>query len=215
MCPKIRKILADIPEERVQKDLQRYKDKAIRLGATDAKVITTDQIVIDDRVRMKCLHPICRSYGTNLHCPPYVGDLDQMRRLVKQYKYALFIMLIVPSEELAGPHVREERKDRPSAMRLNEIVSKIESAAFYDGHHFATGFATGCKGLWCPEEECSAIKPGQPCRHPLKARAGMDAVGMDAYTMAVRVGWDIYPCGEGAKPEDLPHGTRLGIVLIH
>jgi len=32
--------------------------------------------------------------------------------------------------------------------------------------------------------------------------------------MASQAGWEIYPAGEGAKPEDLPHGTRLGIVLI-
>jgi len=215
MCPKIRKILASIPEERALEDLQRYRDAALALGATDTKVITTDQIIIDDRVRMKCLNPMCRGYGTNPHCPPYIGDLNQMRKLVGQYKYALFIMLRVPSNELAGPHVREKQTSRSSAMKLDEIVSKIESEAFYDGYHLATGFATGCKSLWCPEEECSAIKPGQSCRYPLKARAGMDAVGMNAYTMAAKVGWEIYPIGEGAKPEDVPHGTRLGIVLIH
>lgn len=97
---------------------------------------------------------------------------------------------------------------------MDEIVSKIESAAFYDGNHLATGFAGGCKGLWCPDEDCSALQIGGTCRHPLRARAGMDAVGMDAYTMASQAGWEIYPAGEGAKPEDLPHGTRLGIVLI-
>jgi len=141
-----------------------------------------------------------------------------MRKLVNKYKYALFIMLRVPSKEFAGSHVyysTTRSTTRPSAMKLNKIVSKIESTAFYEGYHFATGFSVGCKGLLCPEEECLAIKPGQSCRYPLKARAGMDAVGMSAYTMAARVGWDIYPCGEGANPEDLPHGTRLGIVLIH
>jgi len=213
MRPKIRKIHASSPEE-ILEDLQGYREKAIALGATDAKIIATDQIVIDDRIRMKCTNPMCRGYGSNPHCPPYVLDLDQMRKMVEQYQHALFIMLRVPSNELAGPHVREKRTSRPSGLKIDEIVSKIESAAFYDGHHLAIGFAVGCKGLWCPDEECAALKPGQECRHPLRARAGMDAVGMDAYTMASRMGWDIYPIGEGAIPEDLPHGTRLGIVLI-
>lgn len=215
MCPKIRKILASIPEKRVLEDLQKYKDLALALGATDAKVITTNEIIIDDRVRMKCLNPVCREYGTNIHCPPHIGDLDQTRKLVKQYKYTLFVMLSVPSNELTGLQAQEEKTYRISAMKLNDIVSKIESTAFYDGYHLATGFSTNCKDLWCPEEECSAIKPGQPCRHPLTARAGMDAVGMNAFTMAAKVGWDIYPCGKGTNPKDLPHGTRLGIVLIH
>ena len=213
MSSKIRKIHTSTQEE-LLKDLQEYRDKAIALGAIDAKVITTDQIIIDDRVRMKCLNPTCRGYGTNLHCPPYMPDLDHMRRLVKQYKYALFIMLRVPSSEVAGPHVREKRTSRASGMKIDEIVSKIESVAFYDGHHLAIGFAAGCKGLWCPDQECAAIKPGGSCRNPLRSRAGMDAAGMDAYTMASKVGWDIYPIGEGAKTEDVPHGTRLGLVLI-
>ena len=213
MCPNIRKIHA-ITQEEASRDLEKYRNMALDLGATDAKIITTDQIIIDNRVRMKCLNPACGSYGTNIHCPPYMGDLDQMRKLVKQYQDALFIMLKVPSKELVGPDAREKRTSNISGMKINEIVSKIESAAFYDGYHFATGFSGGCKGLLCPNVECQAIQPGKSCRYPLKARAGMDAMGMDAYTMAARMGWDIYPCGQSANPDDLPHGTRLGIVLI-
>jgi len=211
---KIRK-MRSVTLDEVLTDLSRYRDKALLLGVTDAKIITTDQIIIDDRVRMKCLIPICEGYGTNPHCPPYIGDLNHFRDLVNKYKYAVFIMLRVPSKELVGPNAIAKKTSRLSALKLNDIVSKIESEAFYDGYHLATGFSTGCKGILCPDEKCSVLIPGQSCRHPLKARAGMDAVGMDTYTMATNVGWDIYPLGKGAKPEDLPHGTRLGIVLIY
>jgi hypothetical protein len=37
---------------------------------------------------------------------------------------------------------------------------------------------------------------------------------MDAYTRVTRVGWDIYPIGARAQPKDIPHGHRLGLVLI-
>ena len=178
-------------------------------------MISTDQIIIDERVRMKCLHPICQGYGSNIHCPPYVGTLDETRNLVKRYQYALFIMLRVPATELVGSQALEERTSRVSARKLNEIVSVIESAAFYDGYHLAMGFSSGCKGIWCPDDVCTAIQLGGTCRHPLKARAGMDALGMDAYTMAAHVGWEMYPLGKSADPATVPYGTRLGLVLIH
>ena len=57
--------------------------------------------------------------------------------------------------------------------------------------------------------------PGQGCRHPLKARAPMEGIGMDAYTMAAKVGWDTYPVGSQTSPDKLPHGHRLVLVMIY
>ena len=214
MTSPIKPIRVDHSDIQVKQDMARYRDLAIKQGATDATVVSMDQILIDERVRMKCLHPICSGYGSNIHCPPYVGSIEETRTLVNRYRYALFIMLQVPAEELVGAKAIEEKTSIISCKRLYDIVSAIESAAFYDGYHLALGFATGCKSTWCPDEACSAIQPGGTCRHPLKARAGMDAMGMDAYTMATQVGWTIYPLGKNANPDAVPHGTRLGLILI-
>jgi hypothetical protein len=32
--------------------------------------------------------------------------------------------------------------------------------------------------------------------------------------MATDVGWDIYPIGKNTHPDQVPHGNRLGLVLI-
>ena len=42
----------------------------------------------------------------------------------------------------------------------------------------------------------------------------MEAVGIDVFKMAALSGWDIYPIGSGAKPEDMPKGTLAGIVIV-
>ena len=214
MTSQIKPIRVDRSDDQIQKDMERYQNLAIEQGATDAMILSTDQILIDERVRMKRLHPICSGYGSNIHCPPYVGSLEETRTLVKRYRYALFIMLQVPAEELVGVQAINGKTSVMSSKQLYEIVSAIESAAFYDGHHLALGFATGCKSVWCPDDTCSAIQPGGTCRHPLKARAGMDAMGMDVYTMATQVGWTMYPLGKNADPDTVPHGTRLGLILI-
>ena len=43
----------------------------------------------------------------------------------------------------------------------------------------------------------------------------MEAVGMDVYKMVASQGWEIYPIGSDAKPEDIPKGTLAGIVIVN
>ena len=212
----VRKIVEKVPLEVLQQDLEKYRQMTLELGATDAKIITTDMIEIDERVRAKCIYPKCGSYGTNAHCPPYAMDLDFVRKIVQNFQYAIFTMFKVPPEEIAGPEARASGFTVRGQMRNFEIVSKIEAEAFYDGYHLAVGFAGGpCKRAFCPNDECSALVPGQACRHPRRARSAMEGVGMDAFRMAAKVGWDIYPLGISTTPADVPHGTRLGLVLIY
>ena len=102
----LRKIKDDLTDEQVLKDLETYRQHAIdALGATDAKVITTAQVVIDERVRVKCSYPKCMFYGTNAHCPPHAMDLDAVRKVVGMYRYGIFIRLEVPPHEFSGPTV--------------------------------------------------------------------------------------------------------------
>ena len=65
-----------VSEDQLQKDLEKYRLRAIELGATDAKVINADRVIIDERVLAKCVYPKCREYGTNLNCPPYAMSPD-------------------------------------------------------------------------------------------------------------------------------------------
>ena len=186
------------------------------MGATDAKIITTDKVVIDERVLAKCTYPKCPGYGTNINCHPYAMSLEQVRKVVNNFNYAIFIKVDVPSANTAGPEVRAKNLDNPYRRKLSEIVAKIEAEAFYDGYHLALGFASGtCKMLFCPDTDCRALETGQACPHRLKARSPMEGVGMDAYTMATKVGWDIYAIGGATLPAEVPYGLRLGLVFIY
>jgi len=212
----VRKILRKIPVDLIQQDLEKYRLKALELGATEAKIITTDMVLIDERVRGKCIYPKCSFYGTNANCPPYTIDLEQTRKIVENYQYAIFTRLKVPSEEISGSEARVRKLPVKSQIKNHEIVSKIEAEAFFDGYHLAMAFADGpCKTAFCPNNECTALLPGQACRHSLKARAAMEVVVMDAFTMATNVGWDIYPIGVNLPPSEVPFGTKLGLVLIY
>jgi predicted metal-binding protein len=213
----LRKVVEKVADEQLQKDLQTYRQRAFELGATDAKIITTDVVVIDERVRVKCVYPKCGSYGTNAHCPPHAMDLDLVRKVVNNFQYAIFIMLKASSKKLAGgPESREKKLWVGPHTKMYEIIAKIESEANRDGYYLSTAFSAGpCKAVFCPNDECSALVPGKGCRHSLKARGSMSGAGMDAYAMAVKVGWDIYPLIASTGPSSAPFGVQLGIVLVY
>lgn len=212
----VRKIVEKIPHKLLRQDLAKYCQRALELGATDAKIINTNIIVIEERVRGKCLIPTCSKSGVCAHCPPYALDLDLMRKIVNDFRYAIFTKIEVPSEEITVPQVLENGLHVRTVIKDHEIVSKIEAEAFYDGYYLAMGFADGsCKTYFCPNLECSALIPGQSCRHPRRARPSMEAVGINAYLLATRVGWSIYPIGRNTSPSDVPYGVSLGLVLIY
>ena len=209
----VRKIVDKVPTEVLMADLERYRQEAIKLGATDAKIITGDEVIIDERVRMKCMYPKCNLYGTNANCPPYSATPAETREIVKKYRYAIFCTVETPPEGVLGTDTAFITSFR---RKMGEVISKIEAMAYYDGYYFAMGCTGGaCKQAYCNDIECSALEPGQACRMALKARASMEAVGIDAFLMATKVGWKVYPAGASLKAADIPCGRRLGLVLIY
>lgn len=210
----IGKINLEISEDKLHKDLEMYRQEAISLGATDAKIITADMIPVDERVLLKCRVPICFEYGTSANCPPHAIKPSEFRELIKKYKYAILFKLEIKPEILVGG--KETIVERVSAFKkIAEIVNALESGAFYDGYYLVVGFAAGgCKSIYCYKVECAALK-GERCRNELKVRSAMEAVGIDVFKLATSVGWDIYPIGSNCNPQDIPKGSLMGLVLIN
>jgi predicted metal-binding protein len=205
----VRKIVEHVPDDVLQEDLERYRRKAIDLGAMDPKTISTSEVVIDERVRAKCMYPRCDTYGTCANCPPYIWDLDGSRRLVDLFHHAVFFKVEAPFDE-------DLEALREADLLNYRIVSAIEADAFYDGHYLAVGFGgQSCRSGLCSNKECAALIPGQECRNPTKSRPNMHSMGMDVCKMATRQGWEMYPVGVSTRAGDVPGLTSLGIVFIH
>ena len=43
----------------------------------------------------------------------------------------------------------------------------------------------------------------------------MEGVGMDVFRTVANAGWDIYPVGKLCRAGDVPHGLRVGVILIY
>jgi predicted metal-binding protein len=211
---KIERITVDRQAARLSQDLEKYHQKALELGATQAKVIPVQDIPVDDRVLLKCQIPRCFGYGVGAHCPPHTLKPAELREALQHYQWAVLFIKEVPPEVI----VRDKAtiKERVAVYQeVFKIVSELESMAFYDGHYLAFGFGAGsCRHTFCgQQEDCQALE-GKRCRFSLLARPSMEAVGIDVYKMVAQAGWDIYPIGSGAKPGNIPKGTLAGIVIV-
>ena len=209
-----RLISVEISEETLQADLQRYKQKAIELGASQVEVIPAQWVPVDERVRLKCSVPPCPNYNRCGYCPPYTPEPEFMRKALGQFKWAVLFRTDVPVEHFADitqyyPHGRNEQR------KTDEIAAKLETTAFADGYRFAMGFgAGGCRDTLCNGGLCQMLDSGR-CRFLLKARPSMEAMGIDGFGLAAKVGWEIYPIYNSVDPQLVPCASSMGIVFIH
>jgi len=218
----------------IDKKLESYLEflcqKAKELGASEAVAISASDIVVDERVSLKCMVPLCSFYGTNLMCPPNTKPISEFKNILKHYHAAILIKTASfgTPEELTDPGVdlsetwdtfksagkKQEQASTPTTAYLHSIrdslknqykmMSEIESLCIREGYYFAAGLAgAGC--LLC--DECVGTKSGLPCRYPFKARPSMDALGIDVVATAKKAGVQVSFAQDEAR-------SWVGLILI-
>lgn len=173
-------------------------EEAKRLGATRAKAIRTEDVFVDERVRFKCMVPLCENYGRHLMCPPGLMSLDEFRTTLKAYRTAILVQLESRTDSLDksdraldGKLARRlQRKTGAGEMerRLQSIIGDLETFAFKSGFHMAAGLI-GSECLLC--DECVGRSSGEACRHPFKARPSMQALGIDVIRTSQKAGMPV------------------------
>ncbi|HMK61893.1 MAG TPA: DUF2284 domain-containing protein [Dissulfurispiraceae bacterium] len=181
---------------------------AASLGATDAKVVLTKDIVIDDRLPDICKQTACEGYGRSKSCPPHVAGPSIFREWIKTIEQAIVVKIDVPMEILLS-----ERED---IMRLlHEIVASIELAAKQLGYANSKAFAGGsCKQLFCSAyADCRVVAERGDCRNPDLARPSMSGFGVNVGELINTAGWAEDAKKSGAH-ERTSTGTVSGLILI-
>ena len=186
----------------IERDLRILSSLAKKLGATNAIPMNARDVVVDERVRLKCLVPPCDDYGLNLMCPPYVMSVQEFREVLSKYTWGVLIQIeaLIPSDmknEIAQANGVAtlygskkfvniyKRIFGPIRLKLHRIVNKVEAKANMLGYRFATGLKAGPCGL-CPE--CAVKNSEKICRHPYQSRPSMEAVGIDVFETAENAG---------------------------
>jgi predicted metal-binding protein len=180
-------------------------DSALTLGAAGAKVIFASDVIVENRVPLKC-RAGCIAYGKKLTCPPYVPTPDEFRKILSEYRFALLVKFISPAEadpdvicsiykywlDPAAPADKKEQatqfwKDHFSGTgAFGPMMLELERIAFNAGNPFALAFINGSCRL-C--ETCN-VKAGI-CVHPTQARIPEHAVGVNMVKTAEKAGMPI------------------------
>ena len=165
-----------------KKDNQEALDHAFEAVARkwDVDIYPLDIKKINPRqsIRLKCQIPLCEYYGVCKICPPNIPGISEFREALGDYRRAFLVVLREKIERLDN-----YRTDFSAELKLAEIVSDLELAAFEHGFYHAIGLGVGgCK--LC--DECAP--PGLPCRHPFKARPSPEGFGIDITELAREIG---------------------------
>ncbi|MCW4030226.1 MAG: DUF2284 domain-containing protein [Candidatus Bathyarchaeota archaeon] len=175
---------------------------ALEKGAVDAKIIPANKVVIEDRVTLKCKVG-CTNYGKTLACPPYTPTAEEFRKIVSEYKYAMFMKFasnataepeVLKNLSVADsdPTVPKEIKEKAAKFwqdwkddkrRMLQSVVDLEKAAMKEGNSLAISFVSGHCQL-C--EKCNLET--KICRHPELARWSEDAIGVNVKKTAANAG---------------------------
>ena len=195
---------------------------ALDLGVIYAKVIPAEKVVVEERVRLKCM--VCPYYGKNLKCPPNTPSIQEFQKIVREYNSAMILKLKPPEipkkiteyGQKKGDEVRLWNQDLNNLSpaiwsdisdiyrtMLTDLL-ELERAAFNKGCAFAMAFFGG-RCLLC--ENCNLDKG---CQNALMARFSAEAMGINVVKTTENAGIELKFQNEVNKSPITP----IAILLI-
>lgn len=195
-------------------------------------IISARDIIVDEKVRWKCLYPICFGIGSSPCCPPHTPPVDECKRVIHSFRYGVVFQMDVPVKDFS---FREEdfTKEDFSAEELRHNVTRhfidntgvcnqIEAWANSMGYRQAVSFSAGpCTGLQTgecgsvTEKRNCALLQGKTCRKYLKVRPAMEAMSIDVIGTILPLGWDmVYIGGHTNDRDDIPCASTVGLLLV-
>jgi len=157
------------------KDLRKYRDEALKGGATGVKPIQPSSVVTSPWVRWKCQFG-CPGYDQGYCCPPHTPTPEETRKVLDAYNRALLFHI-----ETSSTTGREKRK------RFLRMLIDLEGDMFKDGYYKAFVLLAG------PCDVCRqcAKAAGEACNDRYRARPSMEACGIDVFQTARNNGFHI------------------------
>ena len=183
-----------------------FLEKAAQeLGAIEARVIPASDVIVENRVPLKC-RTGCVGYGKKLTCPPHVPSVDEFRKILSEYSYVMLVKFSSPARAendvicsiyryWLDPDAPEDKKEQAEAFwkdyfgesrRILLAMLELEKTAFNAGYTLALALVNGSCRL-C--ESCN-VKNGI-CTHPSMARIPEHALGVNMKKTAEKAGMAI------------------------
>lgn len=145
----------DILSRLRQDSTQLLMSRVLRLGFSDCRLISAEQINVSEWSELKCRFG-CDHFGSP-HCPPHAPQAENTRKVISSYRAALVI------------------QGEPPTQDFQRMVLQAEREAFLLGFHRAFAYWAG------PCSLCKTCVDGENCRNTKDARPSMEGAGIDVY----------------------------------
>jgi predicted metal-binding protein len=146
-------------------------------GFTDFRWLDPKEIVVAQWVRMKCEFG-CSNYGKNASCPPNTPTVQECERFLREYGHAVVFHL--------EKQVSDDEERREWSREVNGRLLNVERRVFLKGYQKAFMISMdSCK--LCSE----CVESREECAHPKQARPGADALAIDVFSTARKLGYPI------------------------
>jgi predicted metal-binding protein len=202
------------------KEFDFFLEEAKKLGALEAKIISSDKVVIEDRVLLKC-RTGCDSYGKKFVCPPFTPTPDEFRKMLKEYRKVLIVKFPAGAEaeddvgrslqkNQCSPEILPDLRERTNKFfdvwnadkrRILLAILQLEKTAFNRGYTLALSLTAGSCTL------CAKCNMEATCTHPTMARYPEHALGVNVKKTLKKAGMSIkFPFER--------HPEGIGMLLI-
>jgi len=205
--------LSDMPLSAMNQENQKLKELiqvAHKSGASEAAIVSTRDIIVDNFLADKCREPRCPNYGLSKSCPPHVSGPSLFKKSLEKFNQAIFFKIDVASEILYSSDSREV------FQLLHEIAAGIEKSAVKIGFTNAQAYAGGsCKAIFCHNHlECLALFEKGKCRNPEYARPSMSGFGINVEKLFKAAGWTMRWVNHNNDSTTTKMANVSGLVLI-
>ncbi len=217
-------------EGQLQEDLKTLVEKAEGMeGVSRAAVIPAQDIIVDEKVRWKCLYPVCFGIGSSPCCPPNTPPVEECRNVIHSFRYGIVFQMDVPVIDFSYAVEEFLTENPPDGTAMSRhfisntsVCNQIEAQANSMGYRQAVSFSAGpCMGLQTGTcgyviggSNCAVLQ-GKTCRNFLKVRPAMEAMAIDVIGTILPLGWDmVYIGGHTNKTEDIPCASTVGLLLV-
>lgn len=170
-----------------KQQLSRLLDVAKKEGATDATIIESKALKVENRLAALCDGDYrCPNYGLSAGCSPHVQGPEVFRDWQAKSQYSIVVKIELPTSALFSD-------DRNTVMQqLHFIVASVEQTAIEMGWSNSKGFAGGsCKELFCSDQPTCVVLDKEPCLYGDRARPSISGFGIDAIQMMKSAGWTV------------------------
>ena len=201
----VRQIPSFVDKQKLEEDLTVLCRTAIDMGADEAAIIDAKAVVINKDIKTKA----DKDTGyASIHWP-LIYPKDSLEEALGAYEKGIFFQLARPKTMPSyGGGPIDDVNHRVLYFKVADIVTRIESRAFYMGYHLVLGFGAGnCRSIFCADKKrCNAMIRGHVCIQPYKSRPSLEAIGIDAVALALKT--------EFKLPENKPDALLAGLVMI-